>query len=152
MVASDDSLVELTFGAKAEVPTATVSGNAHPILRETQRQLDEYFAGTRQMFDLPLAPPDQPFSRLAWEALLNIPYGQTRSYGQQAIAIGRPTAVRAVARANGANRIAIVIPCHRVIGSNGSLTGFGGGLPIKRWLLDHEAVVAGRSQSLFAVG
>lgn len=102
-------------------------------------QLAEYFDGKRKTFDLPLLTPGTPFQQSAWKALQEIPYGTTRSYKQQAIAIGNPHAVRAVARANGYNRICIVIPCHRVIGDDGHLTGYGGGIWRKKWLLDHEA-------------
>jgi len=101
-------------------------------------QLNEYFAGTRTEFDLKLAPSGTPFQRAVLEALQQIPYGETRSYGEIAARVGRPTAVRAVGAANGRNPLPIIIPCHRVIGSNGSLTGFGGGLPTKRFLLDLE--------------
>jgi len=110
-----------------------------PLHDEIQRQLSGYFEGTRTAFDLPLLYPGSDFQRSVWEALLAIPYGSTRSYGAQASSLGRPEAVRAVARANGQNRIAIVIPCHRVIGSDGSLTGYAGGLERKRFLLELEA-------------
>lgn len=108
------------------------------IIAAARRQLDQYFAGKRREFDLPLAPKGTPFQQQAWAALLTIPYGVTRSYGQQASAIGKPAAVRAVGLANGRNPIAIVIPCHRVIGANGSLTGYGGGVERKKLLLDLE--------------
>lgn len=111
----------------------------HPILRQTATQLDEYFAGTRTAFDVPLDLEGTRFQLAAWHALAEIPFGATSTYGQQARAIGFPTAARAVGAANGANPVCIVLPCHRVIGANGSLTGFGGGLAIKQWLLDHEA-------------
>lgn len=107
------------------------------------RQLDEYFAGERREFDLPLAPRGTGFQERVWRALLAIPFGVTRSYGELARTIGRPSASRAVGAANGKNPIAIIVPCHRVIGANGTLTGYGGGLPIKRWLLEHEAKLAG---------
>ena len=102
-------------------------------------QLQEYLAGSRKTFDLRLRPLGTEFQRAAWEVLTTIPYGETRSYGQQAAAMDNPRAVRAVGQANGENPIPIVIPCHRVIGADGSLTGFGGGLVAKRWLLEHEA-------------
>lgn len=107
-------------------------------LAEAARQFAEYFAGTRTAFTLRLDPRGTPFQRAVWDALLTIPYGVTWSYAQLAAAIGRPRAVRAVGLANGANPLAIVIPCHRVIGSDGRLTGYGGGLPAKRYLLDFE--------------
>lgn len=105
------------------------------------RQLDEYFAGTRREFDLPLAPAGTEFQLAAWRALQAIPYGQTRTYQQQAQALGKPKAMRAVGAANGKNPLPIVVPCHRVIGKDGSLVGFGGGLSCKQWLLAHEASV-----------
>jgi methylated-DNA-[protein]-cysteine S-methyltransferase len=101
-------------------------------------QLEEYFAGRRTTFELPLAPEGTPFQRGVWQALSRIPYGQTISYGELARRIGNPQASRAVGLANGANPLPIVVPCHRVIGANGSLTGFGGGLEIKRKLLALE--------------
>jgi methylated-DNA-[protein]-cysteine S-methyltransferase len=106
------------------------------------RQLADYFAGQLTEFDLPLAPAGTPFQRRVWAALQAIPYGQTWSYAQLAGKIGQATAVRAVGLANGRNPIALVIPCHRVIGSDGSLTGYGGGLDRKRFLLDLEARAA----------
>ena len=102
-------------------------------------QLTEYFYGTRRNFDLPLEAAGTIFQQEAWAALQQIPYGQTRTYQQQAAVIGRPAAVRAVGTANGRNPISIIVPCHRVIGANGSLTGYGGGLNAKQWLLAHEA-------------
>ncbi|WP_444915892.1 methylated-DNA--[protein]-cysteine S-methyltransferase [Microbulbifer sp. TRSA007] len=102
------------------------------------QQLREYIAGQRKSFDLPLAPKGTEFQRRVWDALLQIPFGETRSYSQQAQWLGQPRAIRAVARANGANPIAIVIPCHRVIGANGSLTGYAGGLSLKARLLTLE--------------
>jgi methylated-DNA-[protein]-cysteine S-methyltransferase len=105
---------------------------------EVRRQLEEYFAGERREFDLTLAPAGTPFELAVWEELRRIPFGETRSYGEIARTLGRPTAYRAVGRANGANPIPIVVPCHRVIGSDGSLTGFGGGLDAKSRLLELE--------------
>jgi len=113
----------------------------HPILRKTVQQLTEYFAGSRTSFDLPLDLEGTRFQLAAWQSLADIPFGATTTYGRQAAALGVPTAARAVGAANGANPVCIVLPCHRVIGANGSLTGFGGGLPIKQWLLDHEAYI-----------
>jgi methylated-DNA-[protein]-cysteine S-methyltransferase len=107
---------------------------------DIRTQLDGYFAGERTEFDLPLHLIGSPFQRKVWQALLDIPCGETRSYGEQTTAIGAPmTAARAVGHANGQNPVSIIVPCHRVIGANGSLTGYGGGLPAKRWLLEHEA-------------
>ena len=109
------------------------------LLEPARRQLTEYFAGERTAFDLPLRPAGAPFQLRVWEALQRIPYGETASYGEIAREIGHPTAFRAVGAANGSNPIAIVVPCHRVIGSSGALTGYGGGLDCKRALLDLEA-------------
>jgi methylated-DNA-[protein]-cysteine S-methyltransferase len=106
---------------------------------ELRRQLDAYFAGTRDSFDLDLAPSGTRFQRQVWSALCAIPYGATSSYGEIAHAVGQPGAARAVGGANNRNPIAIVVPCHRVIGAGGALTGYGGGLPRKRWLLALEA-------------
>jgi len=111
----------------------------HPILAETERQLSEYFAGKRTQFELPLEPRGTEFQQKVWRALRTIPFGKTKSYIDIAEAIGSPRACRAVGAANGKNPISIVIPCHRVVGANGSLTGFGGGLETKAKLLAHEA-------------
>lgn len=110
----------------------------HPVLVETARQLKEYFAGERQAFTLMLDPAGTPFQQKVWHALRTIPFGETRTYQQIAEQIGSPRAVRAVGAANGKNPLSIVAPCHRVIGSNGHLTGFAGGLPVKAHLLAHE--------------
>jgi methylated-DNA-[protein]-cysteine S-methyltransferase len=107
-------------------------------LDEVVSQLEEYFEGKRRAFDLPLAPQGTPFQQRVWRALLDIPYGETISYGELASRIGNKAASRAVGLANGSNPLPIVIPCHRVIGSNGKLTGYGGGLPIKQQLLALE--------------
>jgi methylated-DNA-[protein]-cysteine S-methyltransferase len=111
---------------------------ASDILLAAADQLREYFAGHRRTFDLPLAPQGTGFQQRVWEALCRIPYGITRSYGEVAAAIGRPSASRAVGAANGKNPIWIIVPCHRVIGASGHLTGYAGGLEAKRWLLAHE--------------
>jgi methylated-DNA-[protein]-cysteine S-methyltransferase len=108
---------------------------------EVRRQLDEYFAGQRREFDVPLAPAGSEFERRVWAALLEIPYGETASYGEIARRVGAPDAARAVGVANARNPIAVIVPCHRVIGANGTLTGYGGGLERKRLLLDLEAGV-----------
>jgi methylated-DNA-[protein]-cysteine S-methyltransferase len=105
---------------------------------DLKRQLEEYFAGERTTFDVPLAPEGAPFEREVWRALEEIPYGETVSYGEIARRVGQPTAARAVGTANGRNPIAVIVPCHRVIGADGSLTGYGGGLQRKRLLLDLE--------------
>ncbi len=110
----------------------------HPVLRETARQLEEYFAGSRERFELELDFVGTDFQRAVWAALLTIPFGHTRSYSEIARQIGRPAAVRAVGAANGRNPISIIAPCHRVIGASGSLTGFAGGLQAKQYLLALE--------------
>ena len=114
-----------------------------PLLDEAARQLAAYFAGSLRDFDLPLAPEGSDFQRQVWDALLRIPFGETTSYLALAKRIGDARHVRAVGAANGRNPISIIIPCHRVVGSDGSLVGYGGGLERKRWLLDHETRVAG---------
>lgn len=131
---------------QAKLRCALVPGTT-PLLEQLEHELAEYFAGRRRVFTVPLQMVGSPFQQDVWRVLLEIPYGETRSYGQQAALIGRPEAVRAVARANGDNRIAIVIPCHRVVGSDGRLTGYGGGLWRKQRLLDLERgqVVLGES-------
>jgi methylated-DNA-[protein]-cysteine S-methyltransferase len=114
---------------------------------DVRRELAEYFAGDRTTFDVPLHLIGSAFQRRVWTALLEIPCGETTSYGALATSIGSPGAARAVGLANGQNPIALIVPCHRVIGADGSLTGYGGGLPAKRWLLAHES----RQADLFAV-
>jgi methylated-DNA-[protein]-cysteine S-methyltransferase len=113
--------------------------NDHPVLVETERQLEEYFAGRRTEFALPLDPSGTAFQRRVWDALLTIPFGETRSYTQIASQIGHPSAMRAVGAANGRNPLSIVVPCHRVVGSTGALTGFAGGLDVKAYLLALES-------------
>lgn len=110
----------------------------HPVLVRAAKQLEEYFANRRRVFDVPLDPVGTPFQLQSWLQLRDISYGTTRTYGEQAAAMGRPTAARAVGAANGRNPLSIFVPCHRVIGANGSLTGFAGGLEIKRFLLALE--------------
>ena len=109
-----------------------------PLLQEAEEQLNEYFAGARREFDLPLAPKGTPFQKAVWAEMCRIPYGETRTYGQIAAQIGRPTACRAVGMANNRNPIAIVVPCHRVVGSTGALVGYAGGLGVKTHLLNLE--------------
>jgi methylated-DNA-[protein]-cysteine S-methyltransferase len=136
LVASEEGLVRVEFaGAVAPDDAPRDDKRLAPVLR----QLAEYFAGDRTDFDIKLAPRGTPFQLDVWRTLQRIPYGETRSYADIARSIGRPTATRAVGAANGANPIPIIIPCHRVIGSNGSLTGFGGGIGVKRRLLDLES-------------
>lgn len=138
-----DGEAERTRAAAAgAVPVAAAD---HPVLAAAVAQLQEYFAGTRQQFDLPLDVVGTDFQRDAWRALQTIPYGSTVSYGEQARRLGNPKAVRAVGAANGRNPVSIVVPCHRVVGSDGSLTGFAAGVDAKAWLLDHERRVLATS-------
>ena len=116
--------------------------NETPLIKKTAKQLDEYFNKKRKKFDIPIELDGTAFQKKVWNALLNIPYGETRSYGETAAAIGNSKASRAVGMANNRNPIAIIVPCHRVIGHDGSLTGYGGGLELKQALLDLEAVPA----------
>ena len=143
LIASDAGLRAVLWQddrvTRVSLPTDIVDDAEHPVLRAAAAQLGEYFAGTRTEFDLPLAPEGTPFQQKTWEALRAIPYGETISYGEQARRLGSPSAVRAVGAANGRNPISIIVPCHRVIGSNGSLTGFAAGLEAKAWLLRHES-------------
>lgn len=119
------------------------------VIRRAAQQLAEYFLGQRQQFDLPLAPTGTPFQRQVWNTLAGIAYGQTISYAQLAQRVAKPTAMRAVGAANGRNPLPIVLPCHRVIGADGSLTGFGGGLPTKQFLLQLEGALPPAARSLF---
>jgi AraC family transcriptional regulator of adaptative response/methylated-DNA-[protein]-cysteine methyltransferase len=126
---------------RRKLGSAIVPGD-HPILDRATAQLAEYFAGTRQEFDLPVMQPGSDFQLRVWGALCGIPYGATRSYAEVARTVGAPAAVRAIGTTNGRNQVAIVVPCHRVIRSDGSLCGYGGGRWRKQWLLDHERLHA----------
>jgi len=132
-----DALVGLHLPGSGE-PAVRGTADALPVLDEARRQLDAYFAGRRTAFDLPLALEGTAFQRAVWTALCTVPYGQTSSYAAIATAVGNPAATRAVGMANHRNPVAIIVPCHRVIGASGALTGFGGGLPAKRFLLGLE--------------
>ncbi len=139
LVADDGALVGLYLHEQRHAPALDTSRRADtPLFAEAEAQLAAYFAGTLTSFDLPLSLVGTPFQRKVWAALREIPYGETASYGELAARIGHPGASRAVGLANGRNRIAIVVPCHRVIGANGKLTGYGGGLPRKEHLLALE--------------
>ena len=118
---------------------ATIEPGSNKILKQVEKELNEYFEKKRKKFNAPLVTPGTEFQNAVWKKLLDIPFGETRSYKQQSIAVGNLGAIRAVGTANGANRISIIVPCHRVIGENGNLTGYGGGLKRKRWLLDFES-------------
>ena len=143
LIASDRGLTNVVFEEengpdapmRSEVPAADTDDE---ILAAAVSQLEEYFAGTRREFDLPLDLEGTEFQRQAWRGLADVPYGETTTYGEQAERIGRPGAFRAVGAANGQNPVPIILPCHRIIGADGSLTGFGGGLALKQQLLDHE--------------
>jgi methylated-DNA-[protein]-cysteine S-methyltransferase len=158
LAASDTALTAVYFPTSRHVPplrageTGTAgeddgSGPAGELLARARQQLTEYFARTRTTFDLPLDPGGTPFERRVWDALRAIPYGTTVSYGELARRLGDPRTTRAVGAANGKNPIPIIVPCHRVVGAHGELTGFGGGLDRKRWLLEHEGtlLMLGRS-------
>jgi methylated-DNA-[protein]-cysteine S-methyltransferase len=137
LTAADGELTGLFMPGEAVAPPAGALRD-ETSFAAIRRQLEEYFAGERTSFDLPLSPPGTPFQQRVWDELRRIGYGQTITYAELAARIGRPTAIRAAGAANGANPVSIVIPCHRVIGSNGSLTGYSGGLEVKRFLLDLE--------------
>jgi methylated-DNA-[protein]-cysteine S-methyltransferase len=143
LAATPDALIALAFENQHEEDPANLAQTdpeASAILQEAENQLLAYFSGKRRAFDLPLQAQGTEFQRTVWSALRDIPYGEVRSYGQIASALGREKAVRAVGAANGRNPIPIIVPCHRVIGSNGKLTGFAGGLEAKRHLLALEGV------------
>jgi len=122
----------------------------NPVLQKAIQQLDEYFAGDRKIFDLPVKQKGTTFQQEVWQQLLKIDYGTTISYGQQSKLMNNPLGIRAIAAANGKNNLWIVVPCHRVIGTDGSLTGYAGGLWRKKWLLEHEARVMGTGQTKLA--
>ena len=132
-------LVRFNLSAKGAAKVDTNAVHDERAIAGVRKQVEEYCAGKRTEFDLELAPTGTEFQRAVWSALLDIPYGETRSYGEVARAIGQPKAARGVGSANHANPIGLIVPCHRVIGADGSLTGYGGGLPLKQALLAHEA-------------
>ena len=146
---TEEGITALEFVKEsANEPGPVKRSNVPACLQACLKQLDEYFAGRRKEFSLRLTPEGTGFQQRVWQELLNIPFGETVSYGDVARAIGSPKAVRAVGGANGRNKIAVIIPCHRVIGSSGTLTGYGGGLWRKEWLLDHERnILAGGGES-----
>jgi methylated-DNA-[protein]-cysteine S-methyltransferase len=141
LVAVDEGLSHIHFGGSHD--SGIASGN-DGVLSRAKAQLEEYFSGLRKTFDLPLAASGTAFQQAVWQGLQDIPWGETRSYAELARGIDRPRAVRAVGAANGRNPLPIVVPCHRVIGSDGSLTGFAGGLERKRVLLELEGIAVGR--------
>ena len=145
IVANDDAVVAIDWDGESahertlgDVVIRDVPAVDHPALATAVEQLGEYFDGSRTEFEIPLDAAGTAFQHDAWEALVRIPFGQTVSYGEQAAMLGDKNKARAVGAANGRNPIPIVVPCHRVVGSNGHLTGFAGGLDTKAWLLDHE--------------
>ena len=147
LVAEDDALVEVHLPDEKTSSTIAAEDTtpaAHAVLAQAAGELGEYFAGDRLEFDVPLAPHGTAFQLAAWQALRTIPYGETVSYGEQARRLGDARKARAVGAANGRNPLPIVVPCHRVVGANGHLTGFGGGIECKAWLLDHERAVRQR--------
>lgn len=141
IIANDTHLRSITFDPNWKMVRKTMGNiicESNKIIEKTEKQLQEYFAKKRTEFDLPIYFEGTEFQKQTWQALLTIPYGETRSYSDQAILIGNPKAVRAVGRTNGLNPIGIVVPCHRVIGKSGKLTGYAGGLDVKKFLLDLE--------------
>lgn len=140
LFASDNGICGCFFAHR--VPEELIiPENASPFLDQAEEQLTEYFSGDRQSFDLKLDTSGTEFQKSVWDSLRRIPFGYTKSYGDIAEEIGNPKAVRAVGLANGANPVSVIVPCHRVIGADGTLTGFGGGLDMKRKLLEHEGVL-----------
>jgi AraC family transcriptional regulator of adaptative response/methylated-DNA-[protein]-cysteine methyltransferase len=135
---SERKMLETEFKDLSKRLNATIVQGEHKHFEKLRAELEEYFEHKRKEFTVPLDMPGSPFQQSVWNELLRIPYGSVRSYKQQAIALKKPEAIRAIASANGMNRIAIIIPCHRVIGSNGTMVGYGGGIWRKKWLLDHE--------------
>jgi len=156
--ATDEGVCLLEFCDRKSLPTeykdlanllsTTLEDGKNSHLNSLHMQLTEYFEGKRKKFTLSLVTPGSKFQQEVWKELLNIPFGSTRSYHDQAAALMKPDSVRAVANANGMNRISIIVPCHRVIGSDGHLTGYGGGLKRKKWLLDHELKYSGKEFDL----
>jgi len=139
LVADDEALVGVFFADHRPAPTIVArTVSRHAVLDRAAEQLAEYFAGSRRVFDLPLDPRGTQMQRQVWYALATIPFGTTTSYGALAAALGRPGSARAIGHANARNPLSIVLPCHRVVGSAGALTGYAGGTERKRWLLAHE--------------
>jgi methylated-DNA-[protein]-cysteine S-methyltransferase len=151
LTSDGESLTGLYMGTPSKSPQLdggwAEKPNAGP-LPAVARQLEEYFAGKRKVFDLPLKMQGTEFQKRVWRQLTKIPFGETWSYGQLAKRLDNPNGSRAVGLANGRNPIAVIVPCHRVIGADGSLTGFGGGIPRKQWLLSHEGMPSSGSLAL----
>ncbi|MCB2376878.1 methylated-DNA--[protein]-cysteine S-methyltransferase [Hymenobacter sp. BT635] len=144
---TDRRMLETELKDLARRLNATIVQSENPHFAQLRAELAEYFAGRRRQFSVPLHTPGTAFQQAVWQELTRIDYGTTRSYGQQAVAVGRPSAVRAVAAANGMNRVAILVPCHRVVGAGGQLTGYAGGLWRKQWLLELEQPPAPNEQA-----
>jgi len=156
LIVSNDQAITAVHITHGKYVPAVESGwtpaRFHPVLKQAQRELDDYFNGRLQSFGVAIDPVGTTFQKSAWAALTQIPFGETRTYAEQAVAIGRPRATRAVGAANGKNPISIIVPCHRVIGRDGSMTGFAGGLDAKRTLLGLEArhrTASGQFSGLF---
>lgn len=144
IIADETAVHAITFAAnreRIEKKLGVLQARSNALIEQTTQQLQDYIAGTRKAFDIPVYWRGTPFQQQAWQALCDIPYGQTRSYAEQAQCIGKPKAVRAVGRANGLNPLAIIVPCHRVIATSGKLTGYAGGLDVKRYLLELESAL-----------
>lgn len=141
LTSNGSALTQLLIARSEEITPDTVPPEVDPVLAAAHEQLEAYFDMRLTEFDLPLEPQGTDFQRRVWDALRRIPFGETISYAELARRIEQPKAVRAVGAANGRNPLMIIVPCHRVIGADGSLTGFGGGIDRKRWLLDHETRV-----------
>ncbi|MBE7169935.1 MAG: methylated-DNA--[protein]-cysteine S-methyltransferase [Williamsia sp.] len=146
---SDEQIEAIKFcGERPALPQEPVSSPS-PLLQQCIDELNEYFQGERQEFSVPFSQSGTPFQQRVWKELLNIPYGNTISYLELSKRLGDPKAIRAAASTNGKNKLAIIVPCHRVIGANRELVGYAGGLPQKKWLLQHEARIACGVQTLF---
>ncbi len=146
----DRKMLETEFKDLQRLLKATIMMGENTHIEQAKKELADYFIGSRQTFDVALHTPGTEFQNQVWEGLQKIPYGEMATYGQQAKKLDKPKAIRAVARANGYNRVSIMIPCHRVIGSDGALTGYGGGLERKKWLLDHEGRYVGKTPGMQA--
>ncbi|WP_437887628.1 bifunctional transcriptional activator/DNA repair enzyme AdaA [Phytobacter sp. V91] len=144
----DRRMLETEFSDLQRLFNARIIAGENEHTRQAQREVGEYFSAQRQAFDLALDTPGSEFQRSVWEKLKEVSFGQTADYQSVAVAMGKPNAIRAVASANGANRVALVIPCHRIIGKDGSMTGYGGGIARKKWLIEHEARIGSKNVTL----
>ncbi|MGI5500180.1 methylated-DNA--[protein]-cysteine S-methyltransferase [Lentzea sp. CA-135723] len=149
LVGDGTALIGLYFDGHLRTPRLDFGQESDAGFEDVRRQLDEYFGGDRRRFDLELAPRGSAFEQSVWKLLVEIPYGETRTYGQLAAELGDPAAAQAVGNANGWNPISIIVPCHRVVGSKGTLTGYAGGLQRKRYLLELEEPPAEEDGRLF---